>query len=127
MRHLLFDASALISFGITGTLPLLEKLKKDYRGQFLIPTTIKGEIVDNAIKNQRFKYQGYQLKKLLDTKVLKIIDETPYKADIQRLSELANSTFSARGRAIKIIHPGEIALLVIAHKGSADDAVVVDE
>ena len=127
MRHLLFDSSALISMSLTGTLPLLEKLKKDYKGKFLIPASIKLEIVDNALRTQRFKLGGYKLKRLIDNKTLEVLDESAYKTDIQRLSSLANSTFSARGKDIKIIHPGEIALLVIAHKGSEDDAVVVDE
>jgi len=126
-KHLLFDSSALIGFGITGTLPLLEKLKHDYGGKFVVPTAVKQEIIDKAIQTRRFKYQGYRLKKLIDAGVLEVLDETPYRTDIRRLSELANTTFSTNGKAVKIIHPGEIALLVAAHQGSADDAVVVDE
>jgi len=124
---ILFDSSALISMGMTCSFDLLKNLRKDYGRKFLIPASIKKEIVDNALNTRRFKYQGYRLKQLIDSKVLEVIDETAYQTDIQRLSSLANSTFSANGKNIEIIHSGELALLVIAHKGSEDDAVVVDE
>ena len=56
-KHLLFDSSALISLGLTGSFPLLEKLKKDYRGVFAILVAVKQEIVDkwnkDVIKEKR--------------------------------------------------------------------------
>lgn len=126
-KHLLFDSSALISLSLTGSLELLEKLKQDYGGKFVVPMAVKQEVVDNALRTQRFKYGGYKIKELIDKGVLNVLDESAYKNDIQRLSSLANSTFSAHGQDIKIIQSGEIALLVIAHYGSEDDAVVIDE
>jgi hypothetical protein len=126
-KQLLFDSSTLISLGLTSTLHILEPLKKSYGGKFVIPDSVKKEVVDNAIRGLRFKYEGYQIKKLIDTGVLEVIAEKPYNKEISNLSSLANTTFSANGHAIKIVHPGELALLVIAHQGNDDDAVVIDE
>jgi len=127
MKNLLFDSSAIISLGLTASFPLLEKLKRDYKGRFIIPTAVKHEVVDKALKINRFKYEGYRIKNLIDSGVLELIDEKPYQSAIRHLGELANTTFSAHGKPINIIHPGELALLVIAHQGSNDDAVVIDE
>jgi len=127
MKSLLFDSSALISLGLTTSFPLLEKLKEDYEGQFAIPLAVKKEVVDKALQIKRFKYEGYKIKNLIDKGVLEVINESPYRSDVQRLSKLANTTFSVHGKPINIIHPGELALLVIAHKNNDEGTVIIDE
>src|SRR3989344_5329454 len=36
MKYLIFDAGPLINFSMNGLLPMLEKLKKEFKGQFII-------------------------------------------------------------------------------------------
>lgn len=124
---LVFDSSAIISLGITCSFGVLRKLKEAYGGNFMIPKTVKKEVVDHAIRSHRFMYEGYKIKRLISDNVLTVLDESPYSDAVRKLASLANSTFSARGKGIKIIHPGEISLLVMAHRESKDDAVVIDE
>lgn len=111
---------------MTCTCSLLPKLKKEYGGKFLIPATIKREVIDKPLTIPRFKFEGYRLKKLLEEGILDVVHEGDYKEEIKAIEELANSTFSADGKELSIIQEGEIALLAMA-KLMKVDAVAVDE
>ena len=124
MKAILFDSSALISIASTCSCPLLEKLKKDYKGKFLIPNQIKKEIVDVPSQILRFKHESYRIKQLIDKGIIEVVEDSVLDAD--ELGRVANSIFSANHKDIEIVHLGELSLLTLA-KSMQCDAIVLDE
>ena len=61
---IIFDASTLISFSMNGLLDEVVKLKKIFKGKFLIPEDVKYEIIDRPLNVKRFELEALRLKKL---------------------------------------------------------------
>lgn len=126
MKSIFFDSSTLISMATACTLEPFVKLQRDFGGDFAITPTVKAETIDKALRTLRFKYEGIRLNALLKSGALKLYPEKKFSDEIYELRELMNKTFSAWGRTVTIVHPGEISALVVALEQGAD-AYAVDE
>jgi len=136
MTHLIFDAGPLINFSMNGSLPLLEKLKKQFKGDFLITKEVKKEIIDNPENIKRFQLGALKLKQLFNKKIIKYADLTPDEINQLRkkreeLTRIANSTFRTKKRKVHLIDKGEAAALslslIIEQKTKNKTVLVVDE
>ena len=45
-KYLIFDSGPLINFAMNGILHVLERLKKEFDGEFIITKEVKKEIID---------------------------------------------------------------------------------
>ncbi|MBS3119709.1 hypothetical protein J4475_02705 [Candidatus Woesearchaeota archaeon] len=124
MKALVFDASPVISLTLNNLLWVLEPLRRKYEGKFLFGTEVKRELIDKPLTTKRFKYEALQVLNLID--IQKVVDDPKVDAREDRILELANNTFEAEGRYIKILHPGESQALGICREYDAD-ALVIDE
>ncbi len=130
-KNLIFDAGPLINFSMNGVLPLLEKLQKEFQGDFLITKEVKREIIDHPETIKRFKLGALQLKDLLNRKIIKLaeiseeqINELRMKRD--QLIQIANNTYKTKKKNIHLIDKGEAAALALS--SILDNApVVIDE
>ena len=134
-RAIIFDASTLISLSMNGLLEELESLKKIFSGKFIITKDVKREVIDKPITIKRFELEALQVKDLLDRKVLEMPVSMGVKdEEISRITEelkgIANNTFMARGRAVKIIDSGEtscLALSKILSEKKIESVIALDE
>ena len=55
MKYLIFDSGPLINFALNGILPVLEKIKKEFKGEFLITKEVKREVIDYPLTIKRFE------------------------------------------------------------------------
>ena len=56
MKYLIFDSGPLINYSMNGSLHIIERLKKEFKGEFLITKEVKKEIIDNPKKIKRFEF-----------------------------------------------------------------------
>jgi hypothetical protein len=119
-----FDASTLISLALTCNLPYLEKLERLYHEGFAITSTVFNESITKAMHIERFKYEAFRVKKLIDEGVLKVYDDSKYKGRINELMNLMNSCFFAHSKPLKIVQSGEVSIIPFAKK---NDALAIDE
>jgi len=130
-KSLIFDAGPLINFAMNGSLDILEKLKKEFNGDFLITKEVKREIIDVPLTIKKFELEALQLKDLYDRGIIKLADITPEQVDELRrirdnLINIANTTFKTRRNYIHLIDKGEAAVLALA-KLIKSNYIVVDE
>ena len=134
-KAVIFDTGSLISFSMNGITDYIRKLKSIFKGKFLITNQVKFEIIDKPIKIKRFELEALKLKALLDDKTLEFpsslnIDENEISKKTDELLRIANSTFSGRGKDIKILDLGETSCLalsnIITEKG-IKNIIAVDE
>lgn len=119
MKAIIFDASTFISLSMSGLFSELEKLKKLFNGKFLITKEVEKEVVDTPLKIKRFELEAIMVRQLIEEGIVERpeslgIDQKEISQRTQELITKANVLFSARGKAIEIIHSGEASCLALS-------------
>jgi hypothetical protein len=133
MRYLIFDAGALISITMNGLLPIIEKLKQGYDGEFIITPAVKREAIDRPLKIKKYSLEGVKIKDLLDRGILKlstkVVPNSKLDQETKRLLRIANSAFRVEGsrEKINLIQEGEAACLAFANLCKCKNAIAIDE
>lgn len=126
-RSIVFDTSAIISLASNSLLWVMGDLRKQFKGHFFIPGSVKAEIIDTPLKSKRFKLEAMQVLSEVAKNNIEIFDHSEeVQREISELSVTANSIFMARGNYIRIAHSGELGAIAIARLLDSD-AVVIDE
>ncbi len=134
-KAIIFDSSTLISLSMNGLFDELKDLKKIFGGYFFITKDVKREIIDKPLTIKRFELEAIRLKELLDEGVLEMpsalgIDEKNLYKDLEKMKNIANTTFKSKQNSIYIIDSGEMSCLVLSkvltEKG-IKNVVAVDE
>ncbi len=131
-KDLIFDAGPIINFAMNSLLPLFKKIKKEFKGDFLITKEVKQEIIDTPLEIKRFELEALQIKELFDEKIIKHADITEKEVDELRnkreeIMRIANSTFFTNKRSIHILDKGECAALALSMILKNENVIVIDE
>ena len=89
---------------------LIKPLRKLFKGEFLIPESVKSEIVDKPFETKRFKFEALQVQEYLSDKTLKVLPDSNHRKEATELLNLANSCFTSNGKPLSIVHYAEICL-----------------
>jgi len=135
VKVLIFDSGTIINFSMNGLLYLLEELKKNFDGKFIITGDVKYEIIDRPLKVSRFELEALRVKRLLDLKILEMptvlkIDPETIKAKTRELMDKANHKVKSEGQWIKIVSDAEmscLALSSILHSQKIENIIAIDE
>jgi len=135
MKVIIFDASTLISFSMSGLFSEIRKLKKIFNGKFIITKDVEKEVVDVPLKIRRFELEAIRVRHLMNEKII----ERPESLNItekeisQKTNEFihkANALFSSKGKAIEIIHSGEASCLALSRllkEKGMENVIAMDE
>ena len=126
MKSLVFDSGPLISLTMNNLLWLIKPLRKHFRGEFVIPESVKSELVDGPLKTKKFKFEAFQVQEYISNGTLKVLPDRNQREEATELLALANSCFTSNGKPLSIVHYAEISCLVAA-KNRRASAVVMDE
>jgi hypothetical protein len=118
-KYLIFDAGPLINFSMNGILDLLEKLKREFNGEFVITKEVKKEVIDRPKTIPRFKLGALRLEELYNRGVFKLADLNENEVNELRkirenLMNSANSMFKTKKRNVHLIDKGEAAALALS-------------
>ena len=130
MKYLIFDAGPIISLTMNGLLDVLEKLKKEFEGEFIVTPQVKREIVDKPLRIKKYALEGVKVSSILEKGVLKMSSEfvknSVLEKETRKIMKEANSSFKAR-EYIKLIHEGEASCLAFSRLCNNENVIVVDE
>lgn len=118
---------------MNGMLPVIEKLKSVFDGEFILTPQVKNEVVDRPMKIKKFKLEAIRVRDMIDRGIFKMSSEvvTNQKLDkeIKRISKIANGTLRTvqTGEKINIIHDGEVSCLAFSSLCGIDNVIVIDE
>lgn len=121
-----FDTGPVISLVTNNLLWILEPLKKHYGGEFFITPAVKRELIDKAFMTRRFEFEALQVSQMLSKGVLKIRENAQIRKLKDRLLGLANHSYKAHGKWLKIVSDAEIEVLA-ADAVLDSDVCVIDE
>ncbi|MBR9675473.1 hypothetical protein GOV05_00510 [Candidatus Woesearchaeota archaeon] len=123
---LIFDTGPIISLANNNLLFVLSNLKESFGGDFFITDAVKKEIIDKPLSSKKWKFEAFQIKKLVREGILKIYDGPKTHDLTTELLNLANKIYSAHNNPIQIVHYAEMQVLA-ASLITSSDKVVVDE
>ena len=126
MKILVFDSGPIITLALTNLLWVLPKLKQKFNGRFVVPESVKKEILDRPLRSQKFKFEAIQILNLIETNVIEVISDKDVESKAKQLVDEANKIFRGFGHNIKLIQEGEMQAMALAALYNAD-GVVVDE
>jgi hypothetical protein len=134
-KAIVFDSGALISFSMNGITDILKNLKKVFQGKFLITTEVKREVIDVPLKIKKFELEAIKIKALLDDGIFELpsslgIKDSEIEKEDNKMLDIANSTFSGKGRNINILDHGEsscLALSKILTEKGIKNIIAIDE
>ena len=135
MKALIFDSGPLINLTMNGLLHVLEELKKNFDGKFLITPQVKYEVLDRPIDVARFELGALQIKKLIDIGVLELPSSTGISDELiekitSRLMEKANHYLMFKGQWINIVSKAEMSCLALSYELSnlsIENLIAIDE
>ena len=135
MKALIFDSGTLINLSMNGLLYILEGLKKDFNGKFLVTEQIKQETIDRPIGIQRFELGAIQIQNLLDSGILELPDvlgimPKDLEEETNKLLETANHYMQMRSHWIQIVSAGEMSCLALSDvlsKRGVETLIAIDE
>lgn len=135
MKALIFDSGTLINLSMNGLLYLVEKLKENFDGKFLITPDVKHEIYDHPIKIPRFELGALRIESLIQNKTLESpeavgIDQNELDKGTKKLMDLINHSLKTDGKWLKIVSDAEISCLALSkllkEKG-IESLIAIDE
>jgi len=126
MKSIVFDTGPIISLVTNNILWILEPLKKKFGGEFYITKNVKYELIDRALNTKKFEFEAHQVYQYIKKGILKIIDNKEIDMTAEKLLNLSNTAFKARGNFMKLIQTAEAEALAADAVLDAK-AVVIDE
>ena len=125
-KNIVFDTGPIINFAITGLLPKLTELKKHYKGDFIITSSVEKELIDRPLSSKKFRLEALQVLKEIQSGTFKVFNDKAVSTLTKEILDLANTCFKAKGNWIRIVSYAEISVLALAiHLNS--EAVIIDE
>lgn len=135
MKVLIFDSGPLINLSMNGLLDVLEKMKKDFDGKFIITPQVKYEIVDRPLGIPRFELGALKVQSMIERGILELpsslgIDEELIRRNTEELKDMANHFIQIRGKWIPIVSSGEMSCLALSSeltKKEIENVIAIDE
>lgn len=133
MKYLVFDAGPIISLTLNGMLPVIEKLKSVFDGEFILTPDVRREVVDRPMKIKKFKLEALQVTDMIERGVFKmsseVVPDQKLNKEMKKILKNANGMLrsTATGEKINIIHDGEAACMAFVSLCGADAVIVIDE
>lgn len=146
MKYLIFDAGPIISLTMNGMLPIIEKLKSVFDGEFVLTPAVKREVVDKPMRIKKFRLEAIQVEDLISRGIFKmatdIVALQKLNRETKRILKVVNGILrvTATGEKINIVHEGEAECLAFANlcggentlansnkKAGARCVIVIDE
>jgi len=134
-KALIFDSGALINLSMNGLLDILEKLKSEFDGKFLITRDVKYEVIDRPIGIYRFELGAIRIQNLIDSGVLEMpssmgISDELIAKKTEELMEIANHSVQVNNKWIDIVSKGEMSCLALSRELSEkeiENMIAIDE
>ncbi len=124
MSTFIVDSSSIISLASTCLLKVFEKFYE--RGnRFLIPPWVYDEVVSKPLNIERFQFEGYRVKRLVDKGIIEVYNKRKISKEAIQFSNYINRVFYAKNHPIKVIHPADAEGIFLTKK--LGDALIVDE
>lgn len=133
MKYLIFDAGPIISLTMNGMISVLEKLKEDFEGEFILTSSVKQEVIDRPLKIKKYALEAIQVQALLDKKIFRmaeeIIDKITLEKETKKILKISSGVLRVAhtGEKINLIQEGEASCIAFSLLCNQENLIVIDE
>ena len=135
MKLLIFDSGPLINFSLNGMLSVLDSLKENFEGRFIITEEVKKEVYERHLHISQFEWGALKIGDLVTRRIIEMpesigISQREIDLVTRELMDCANRSFRTNQHPITIVSDAEIsciALAKIAKEKGHDSMLVIDE
>lgn len=133
MKYLIFDSGPIISLTMNGLLGVIENLRKNFNGEFIITSPVKREVIDRPLKIKKYSLEAIQVQTLLDKKIFRMAEEIIDRQNLERETKKILKTSSGilrvaqTGEKINLIHEGEASCIAFSLLCKQENLIVIDE
>lgn len=135
MKALIFDSGTLINLSMNGLLYLIESLKRDFDGKFLITRDVKREVIDRPKGIPRFELGALSIEELLSSGVIEMPEALETGSDFLEkrtldFMEKANHFVKVDSRWIPLVSGAEMSCLALSAeltKAGIENIISIDE
>lgn len=126
MKALIFDSGALINLSMNGLLYLIESLRNDFEGKFLITKEVKNEVIDRPKGIPRFELGALSIEELLKEGIIEMpeafeIDSKSLNKKTEEFMDKANHFVKVDNRWIPLVSSAEMSCLALSAELSERD------
>lgn len=121
MKALIFDSGTLINLSMNGLLYLIESLKRNFDGRFLITKDVRKEVIDRPKGIPRFELGALSIEELLSSGVIEMPEALGISSDsleekTEEFLEKANHFIKVEERWIPLVSSAEMSCLALSAK-----------
>ena len=135
MKVLILESGTLINLSMNGLLYILEGLKKNFSGKFIITQQVKYETIDHPLKIERFALGALEVQNLLNNSIIELpdvinINQKSIDQETKKFLDLANHYLQAQNSWIPIVSDAEMSCLALSAALMAkgiDNLIAIDE
>lgn len=124
-QSMICDASSLISLTDSCFIHALYFLKRRYKGNFIIPPSVKYECVEHPMSMKAHAIHAIRLKRAINERVIEVVDANIGR-QVQEIRWMANNLFYADGTPLRLIQEGETEMLALAQELGVEN-LLIDE
>lgn len=121
MKYIVLDSGAIISLAMNNLLWTLEELKKKTKIEFIIPYSVKKEIVDKPMRSKKYKLEAIQIKSLISNSIIR----EEKRREVKKYLFACNNLFYVHNTPLRILQEAELEALILAR--DLNGGYVVDE
>jgi hypothetical protein len=121
MKALIFDSGTLINLSMNGLLYILEALKKNFDGKFLITKKVKYETVDRPIGINKYELGALRIADLIERGILEFPESLGIKdfnlnQKTVDFMNRANHSLKADGNWVNLVAEAEMSCLALSQE-----------
>jgi predicted nucleic acid-binding protein len=125
-KNIIFDTGPIISFTLNELLWLLDILKERFDGDFIIPGSVRYELITRPLRTKRFMFEAIRVNDKINEGTLKVVEDKKIAAKGKQLTDWVNNSFKAKDKSLEIVHKAEMESVAAALILDSS-ALVVDE
>lgn len=127
-KYMVCDAGSLISLTGSCLTEMLYFFKEKYDINFVMPPAVEEEAVSYPLRKniKKYLFSAIKIKDAINDGVIEILSPENIDKERERLMQATNNIFYAKGKPIRLIHPGETEMLVLA-KEIGTQNILLDE
>lgn len=127
-KYMVCDSGSLISLTGSCLTGLLYFFKEKYNLNFVMPPAVEEEAVSYPLRKsiKKYMYSAIKIKDAINDGVIEIISPQNINKEREKLMQAANNIFYAKGKPIRLVHPGETEMLVLANELGTQN-ILLDE
>lgn len=122
--EIVLDAGPIISLLLSGNLFILERFKKYFDVDWIIPKYVKYEVVDKAFQTKSYMCEALEVLNYMTKKIITLVEDERTEVLRELIINLSNNLFFVNDNPIKVLDLGEAEVFGLILTRNVELAVI---